>query len=181
MKAWLELPGVRFAGAEIWIHWSVLAAVSFLLCMSLKSPIHAVVAISSYLGIIVIHEMGHAFAVRRLGYGVGAISIGFLHGVCEYEPPRSERDFVLIAWSGVLAQLAVAIPVLVLAAALPDADFGYLSPAIAFLGYVNLVVALFNLAPAPGFDGEIAWRVIPLMLRKRLGPRKRPRNLQRRR
>jgi Zn-dependent protease len=46
-------------------------------------------------------------------------------------------------------------------------DFGYAAPAIAFLGYVNVVIALANLAPAPGFDGRIAWRVVPLLWKRR--------------
>jgi Zn-dependent protease len=72
-------------------------------------------------------------------------------------------DHVLIAWAGVLAQLAVAIPILTIAAVFPNHDLGYLGPAIVFLGYVNLIFALVNLAPGAGLDGTTAWRVIPLL------------------
>jgi Zn-dependent protease len=46
---------------------------------------------------------------------------------------------------------------------------------VAFLGYVNVVIALANLAPAPGFDGHIAWRAVPLLWKRRsaTGPRRR--------
>lgn len=39
------------------------------------------------------------------------------------------------------------------------------------LGYVNLIIASFNLLPIEGYDGEIAWRVIPL-LREQLRARR---------
>jgi Zn-dependent protease len=44
-----------------------------------------------------------------------------------------------------------------------DFDLGYLAPTIAFLGYFNLLIALLNLAPGPGMDGQTAWRAFPLM------------------
>jgi Zn-dependent protease len=40
-----------------------------------------------------------------------------------------------------------------------------------FLGYVNLFMALFNLAPAQGLDGKVAWRIIPLLLERWHGRR----------
>jgi Zn-dependent protease len=149
------------------VHWSVLVVVALLALVSIRSPIYAAVAIASYLGIIVIHEAGHAWVARRLGYGVDAIHVSFLHGYCTHDMPYNETDHVLIAWGGVAAQLVVAIPVLTVATIFDRQDFGYAAPAIAFLGYVNIVIALANLAPAPGFDGRIAWRVVPLLWKRR--------------
>jgi Zn-dependent protease len=163
MKKWLRLRHVRFYGAPVYVHWSVILVIALLAFMSFKSPIHALVSILSYLAVIAVHELGHAMAARRLGYRVEAIHVAFLHGSCEYEAPDDEKDDVQIAWAGVLAQLAVATPILVLANAFPAFDFGYAAPAIAFLGYVNILLALVNLAPAPGLDGHTAWRVIPLL------------------
>lgn len=78
---------------------------------------------------------------------------------------RSRWEDVLIAWGGVTAQLLIAIPILLLAWLLGDREVAYVGPVIAFLGYVNLLVALANLAPGEGFDGKLAWRVIPLSFR----------------
>ena len=64
----------------------------------------------------------------------------------------------------------VAIPILTVATIFDRQDFGYAAPAIAFLGYVNVVIALANLAPAPGFDGHIAWRVVPLLWKRQRPP-----------
>jgi Zn-dependent protease len=162
-SSWLQLGRTRVLGARVYVHWSVVAVAGLLAFVSFKSPIHAAVSIAAYFGVIVIHELGHALMARRLGYAVGAIHIGFLHGRCEFEAPYTERDDVLIAWAGVAAQFAVAVPILIIATAFEDYDFGYAAPAIVFLGHLNVMIALVNLAPAPGLDGGTAWRAVPLI------------------
>lgn len=163
LPTWLRFRRTRIFGARIYVHWSVLVVVALLTLVSIRSPLHAAVAIASYLGIIVIHEAGHAWVAHRLGYRVDAIHVSFLHGYCTHDMPYNEGDHVFIAWGGVGAQIVIAIPVLAAATIFDRQDFGYAAPAIAFLGYVNLVLALVNLAPAPGFDGQIAWRALALL------------------
>jgi Zn-dependent protease len=163
MKRWFWLRRVRIFNARWYVHGSVLLIVALLALMSFQSPIHAVVAIASYFAIILVHELGHALMARRLGYDVDAIRLALFHGRCEYEAPHTEMDDVLISWAGVLAQMAIAVPVLVVATLFENHDFGYAAPAIVFLGYVNLLIALVNLAPSSGLDGDTAWRVIPIL------------------
>lgn len=165
MRRWILLRRVRVLGARLYLHWTVLAVAGLLALMSFSSPIHAVVSIASYLGIILLHEVGHAFMAHRLGYEVVSLRIAFLHGLCEHQASDTETDEILIAWGGILAQLAVAVPVLLVAAVFEQYDFGYAAPAVVFLGYVNILIALVNLAPAPGLDGHTAWRAIPLFTR----------------
>ena len=105
-QRWLQLRRVRILGARVYVHWSVFAIVLLLALVSLRSPVYAAISIASYLAVIVIHETGHAWVARRLGYEVDLIRIGFFHGVCEGEAPQHESEVVMIAWGGVLAQLA---------------------------------------------------------------------------
>lgn len=161
-RQWYGHRRLRAFGAPIYFHWSVFAVTLALVLVSLDSVIYAVSAIASYLAIIVIHEFGHAWVARRRRYEVFAIRIAMLHGRCEYEAAEYEWDDVAIAWGGVLAQLAIAIPMLVVAIALGRANLGPFNNVVAMLGRANLVIAFINLIPSPGFDGEKAWRVIPL-------------------
>ena len=165
-RAWTPIPNARVCGAPVYAHWSVLVAVAVVGFLSFNSPVHAAVAIACYLSIIWIHELGHAYVARRLGYDVLAVRIAFLHGACECEAPRTPWDEVLVAWGGVVAQLLVATAVLLVAVVVGDRDLYYFGPVVAFLGYVNLLIALVNLAPSPGLDGAIAWRIVPLLLRR---------------
>jgi Zn-dependent protease len=164
MHSWFRLRRIRLLGAPTYVHWSLLLVVGLLGFMSFHSLPYAVVAIASYLGVIVIHEAGHAWMAQRFGCRVFAIRIAWLHGCCEYEDAvYSEREDVLIAWAGVMAQLAVALPVLAVATVLEGYELGYAAPAVVLLGYANLSTALINLAPAPGLDGQKAWRALPLI------------------
>ena len=165
MRAWIPLRKISLLGAPVWVHWSVLMAVAALALLSLSAPIYALVSIASYLAITVVHEAGHAFIAQRLGYRVAAIRIAIIHGWCEYEAPEYESEAVLIAWGGVAAQLCIAIPVLLIAWILRSRELYYFGPIVVFLGYVNLLIALANLVPTAGFDGKLAWRGLPLLLR----------------
>jgi Zn-dependent protease len=40
---------------------------------------------------------------------------------------------------------------------------GLLAPVVLILGYWSFVVCIFNLIPARGLDGQIAWGIIPLL------------------
>jgi hypothetical protein len=98
MPAWFQFRRTRLLGARVYVHWSVLVVVALLALVSIRSPIHAAVAVASYLGIIVIHEAGHAWVAHRLGHAVDAIHVSFLHGYCTHDMPYNETDHVLIAW-----------------------------------------------------------------------------------
>ena len=177
-RKWLRVKHLRAFGAPIYLHWSVLAAAVVIAALSVDSPVSAAVAVASYLAIIVIHEFGHAYVSKRRGYRVLAVRIAFLHGRCEFEAPDYEWDEVAIAWGGVLAQLLVAVPLIVLDTTFNPLRPGYLDSLIGILGYLNLIIAFLNLVPAAPFDGAKAWRVIPLMRAKRTARRDTERVLQ---
>ncbi len=166
MRKWTRVGNLSAFGAPVFVHWSVLVAAAIVAVFSFNSPIYAALAVTCYLAVITIHELGHACVTRWLGYEVEAIRVAFFHGSCEYAAPHSLWDEVLVSWGGVAAQLAVALLVFVIAAILGDRDPAYFGPVVAFLGYVNFLVALGNLAPSAGFDGQTAWRIVPLLVHK---------------
>ena len=171
-KRYFRLPGLRIFGAGVFLHISAVIALVLLGLATLNDPLFGLLAVASYFSIILLHEAGHAFVAHRLGLEVLNIQIGWIHGACEYQAPNDELSAIKVAWGGVAAQLLVAIPVLVVATVYPLDDHGIFGPVVIFLGYVNLLIALINLAPSRLLDGGEAWRILPYWFRNRTQRRK---------
>jgi len=157
----------RWKGVPVALHWSAL--VPFAWCLLQRDNLLPV--LSSVLALLVlmaVHELGHAAAARSRGLDVIGIRLYLLHGVCEHEAPHREADDVLIAWSGVLAQLClftVSLAVLGAATALLPASARVLQPVLLVFVHANIVIAAINLIPMAPLDGHRAWRVVPLLWR----------------
>ena len=156
--------GVRIMGARLHLHWSALALAAALLALWIRQPVYALEAVGSYFGVLMLHEMGHAAMARRLGYRATHIRLAFMHGLCEFDSPDTLRDDALIAWGGVLAQLAVALPLIALAQVPAFAGLPAAGIPVAAFGYFSVLVALLNLTPAAPLDGAKAWRLVPILL-----------------
>jgi len=163
---------LRALNAPVYVHTSVFLVSAVVALSAVKAPVMALVALLSYLGIIFIHEIGHALVARKLGLVVDRIDISWIHGSCHYEAPYFEWHDVLVSWGGVLAQLAVATPILVIGATGVLDSWSYFGPVWVFLGYVNLVIAAFSALPGPGLDGSMMWRIVPIWFGLRRGGRK---------
>ncbi len=162
MKGYTQIKFLNIFGAPVHIHWSALIAMGVLFVFSIKTPLYAVVTICSYFGIILLHEAGHAYFVRRLGYQPRNIYLGLIHGTCEFDAPFSLREECIIAWGGVAAQFVVAIPLIVFSLTTPLDRLPFTGPIVAFLGYISVIIALFNLTPVMNLDGVKAWQLFPL-------------------
>jgi hypothetical protein len=68
---------------------------------------------------------------------------------------------------GVLSQLAVAIPLILLAQLFNINNVYGLGPIVVFLGYISAMIAIVNLAPRHPLDGASAWKLIPMLVRER--------------
>jgi Zn-dependent protease len=154
----------RWRGAPVYVGWSVLLAVPFLVAFG-HSWRGALLALPAYLFLIAVHEAGHAWVARRVGVPVLAIELHGMHGLCRYETPYYERDDVLIACGGVAAQLvvlALAWPLWHLLPLLPAQAGNALRPSMSMLVWANMLMIAFNLIPYGGLDGERAWKVLPI-------------------
>lgn len=145
MRGFYTFKRVRILGAKLHLHWSI-ALGSALLFVGFKGqPMLGVVAVCCYYVILFVHECGHAFLAKRLGYPPRHIFLSAIHGRCEYEEPYYEKEDAIIAWGGVLAQILVALPMLVLGYFLPHPIAPWLGVFLAFLGFYSLAVAALNL------------------------------------
>ncbi len=165
-RGYLPVSGVRLVGARLHVHWSAMAAAALLLALWVRHPAQALAVVAGYFGVILLHEIGHAAMARRLRGRATDIRLALLHGECEYRGVETRREDALVAWGGVLAQLAVALPLLALSqwpafVAQPLAGI-----AVAAFGWFSLFVAAVNLAPMRGLDGARAWPLLPILLRE---------------
>jgi Zn-dependent protease len=154
----------RWRGAPVRLHWTL--------------PVAALVfgqgriVPGFWLGfflLVFVHELGHAFLVRRYRHQVVSIDVHALGGVCRWSGEPTAIDRARIAWGGVLAQ-AVAYGVARAALALagpPETVFA--AQLLAAFTTTNLWLIAINLIPVPPLDGAEAWKLIGLRRRRRRG------------
>jgi Zn-dependent protease len=120
----------------------------------------SVLAVCLLFGFVVLHELGHAIVARQLGVHIAGIELGFLGGAAKMmNLPRTPRHELLIAAAGPAVSLMLGGAFLGIGVALG-------SPLVAQLGWMNLVIAGFNLIPALPMDGG---RILRALLVPRFG------------
>jgi Zn-dependent protease len=98
-------------------------------------------------GSVLLHELGHALVARRLGVYISGIELSFFGGAAKMQDmPRSANHEVAIAAAGPAVSLMLGGLGLGLGAALHASIF-------LWFGWINLVLAAFNLIPALPMDG----------------------------
>ena len=170
----------RINGIQIGVNWSVLLIVALLAYglavgqFPAAAPHHpaweywfaAVVTAVAYMGSLLAHELAHSLVARRNGLQVEGITLWLLGGVSrlqgEVADPAAE---VRIAGVGPLVSLILG-GVFSLVAYLVHAAgvHGVLVAALAWLGGINILLAVFNVIPAAPLDGgrllrAVLWRI----------------------
>ena len=158
---------VRVAGTTVYVHWTVVAIAAIALLVDLKNAASTIFLVASYLGVLLLHEWGHARTARRRGYAVWSIELYPLHGLTRYDAPRSHFDACVVAWGGVLAQLAVGVPLVLWSVVFGFTAIGVVNAIIAMFGYLSLLWVALNLMPVARLDGAIAWQIVPYLWRRR--------------
>jgi Zn-dependent protease len=121
--------------------------------------------------LVLVHELGHAFLVKRRGLHTFEVRIHGLGGVCMHER-GTHYDQAIIAWGGVLAQAVVLlVPALLVQAFVPLPPSAFLLELLYALTFTNLLLIAFNLLPFGGLDGVMAWK-LPRLWRQRRGGRR---------
>ncbi|MGZ5497408.1 MAG: site-2 protease family protein [Candidatus Aminicenantales bacterium] len=111
---------------------------------------------------IVFHELWHSLIARRFGLNMRGITLFLFGGVSEMadEPPSPKAEFFLAVAgpisSVVLASVLLAVSYLLTGPGPTTAVTGVLN----YLGYLNFVLAGFNLIPAFPLDGGRVLRAI---------------------
>ena len=149
----------------IFAHWSLLIAF-FLALAATQNIVKASISFCSFFFLMLIHELGHAAAARKMGVPVISIELYPVHGLCYFEMPDSARADIFIAWGGVAAQgvlLALAVLLGTILSALGVKTPELLYPLFFVLVPLNAVLIVTNLMPIALLDGAKAWGVLRLL------------------
>jgi Zn-dependent protease len=110
-------------------------------------------------GSVVLHELGHALVARRLGVHVSGIELSFFGGAAKMvQLPRTANHELAIAAAGPIVSLALGGLGIGLGGLTHVALF-------AWIGWINLVLAGFNLIPALPMDGG---RILRALLTRKM-------------
>jgi Zn-dependent protease len=165
----------RFGGIEVRLSWS-LVVVFALIVWSLTDGVFpsqnpglshgtylamGIAAALLFLASILLHELGHSWVARREGIEVDSITLWLFGGVSQfkgrYASPGAEFR---VAFTGPLVSILLGVLFVLIALAHPPSSVDGVA---AWLGYINLSLAVFNLLPASPLDGgrvlhAILWR-----------------------
>ena len=153
-------------GVKVFAHWSVLLIGAIILLGTVSDPAIAFTVVASYYGVILLHECGHMVAAQKKRCKVWSIELYPFWGITLFDEPYSQFDRCVIAWGGVLAQVIVAVPLIVLTETFGYTRFQPLNTILAAFGFFSLFVAMFNLIPVPPLDGSVAWGLLPMLFRR---------------
>jgi Zn-dependent protease/CBS domain-containing protein len=159
----------RIAGVRIGVNWSVLLIVA-LLAYGLAAGqfpaevphrpeaeyvVAAIITAVAYIGSLLAHDLAHSLVARRNGVQVEGITLWLLGGVSrlqgEFPTPGAE---LRVAGVGPLTSLVLGGVFTLLAWGLHAAGVGgVVVGALAWLGGINLLLAVFTVIPAAPLDG----------------------------
>jgi Zn-dependent protease/CBS domain-containing protein len=172
----------RVSGIDVKVHWTFFLLLAFFALIGYQasgSPLGALTAIAVIVALficVLLHEFGHSLVAQRLGLKIHSITLLPIGGVSNLESlPEKPADEVKITVAGPLVNVVLA-PVFfgvgLLFGALPRVPgdlftgIGSVGQFFFYLGYLNVVLALFNLIPAFPLDGG---RILRALLATRLG------------
>ncbi|MGZ4543561.1 MAG: site-2 protease family protein [Mycobacteriaceae bacterium] len=177
------VPLGRIAGVRIYAHWSLVATLGLIASLlattilpqevsgysTVEYWLTGIVTATLFLVSLAAHELAHSIVALRHGVAVERVTLWLLGGMSELsdEPPDPRAD-LRIAIVGPLTSFAIGFASLGLAYGIHSVAGSLLTAAIAWLGSVNVILAIFNLLPGAPLDGG---RVLRAILWRRSGDR----------
>ncbi len=169
----------RIAGIHVGLNWSLLV-VAALIAWSIATGIlpaaapgqtsaaywtAGVISAFVYLASLLAHELAHSIVATRRGVRVEGITLWLFGGVSRFSSDSgSPGSQALITFVGPLTSLLLGAVFLVASAAVGGgANPGVVPASLAWLGYINILLGVFNLLPAFPLDGgrilhSLIWR-----------------------
>ncbi len=118
---------------------------------------------------VVFHELWHSLVARRFGIVMSGITLFIFGGVAQMEDePKDPRAEFWMAAAGPLSSIFIGLILYGVAKAFAGAWPRPLVGVVGYLGYLNLILAVFNLVPAFPLDGGRIFRSVLWSARKDL-------------
>jgi len=145
-----------YAGIPVRAHWSMaIIAVWFGVLLSADLGIvGGVIATVAFFASILAHEFGHAMVARRYGVNTQSIDLWALGGVA-----RLDRESPSPRAEGLIAVAGPAVSLLIGVAAF-GAGMALQSDVLLWVGFVNGLLAVFNMLPGAPLDGGRVLRAV---------------------
>lgn len=176
MRAQIKLG--RIAGIEIGLHYSWFI-IAFLIAFSLIAEFHASMPLASkgvvwtaaiitailFFVTLLLHELAHSLVAKASGLKVSSITLFALGGISqiESEAPNAKTEF-WIAIVGPLSSFVIGLICLALAHVAGWTNrlqaHNPVAAVLLWLGYINLLLAAFNMVPGYPLDGGRVLRAI---------------------
>ncbi|MBN1425382.1 site-2 protease family protein [Candidatus Fermentibacteria bacterium] len=125
----------------------------------------AIIGAVGFFASIIFHELCHSLVARRFGLRIKGITLFIFGGVAqmEEEPPSAKAEFMM-AIAGPLSSIALGVGFYGISLVAADpASTQPVTAVLAYLAFINLLLAGFNLLPAFPLDGgrvlrSLLWR-----------------------
>ena len=159
----------RIAGIHVGLNWSLLV-IAALIAWSLATSLlpaaapgqtsgaywtAGIVSAFVYLACLLAHELAHSIVATRRGVRVEGITLWLFGGVSRFSTESSSPGAqAWITFVGPLTSLVLGVLFFLAAVALGGgAHPSLLAATLAWLGYINILLGVFNLLPAFPLDG----------------------------
>jgi Zn-dependent protease/CBS domain-containing protein len=176
----------RIAGIHVGLNWSLLV-VAALVAWSIATGIlpaaapgqasgaywtAGVISAFVYLASLLAHELAHSVVAMRRGVRVDGITLWLFGGVSRFSSDTSSPGSqALITFVGPLTSLLLGALFFIASVAIGGgAHPGLVGATLSWLGYINIVLGVFNLVPAFPLDGG---RLLQSLIWLRTGDRQR--------
>lgn len=172
MKMKYSLSLGRIAGIQVYVHWTFLILIGYIVYSNLKQGMDTVDILWSVLFIltlfacVTLHELGHSLAARRYNIKTSNITLLPIGGVAQLESmPEKPKEELVVALAGPMVNIVIGgllYPLLLFTGGLDDLDVTRFSHHnfLPSLMVVNIWLAVFNMIPAFPMDGGRVLRAL---------------------
>lgn len=167
----------RISGIDIFVHfsWIFVAGLVLLGFWGQLQSVHpdldslslaglSLAGALTFFGSVLLHELAHALVAKRRGIEVKGITLYLFGGATEADPSgRSAVDEFIVAIVGPLTSLGIAAALMAGAMTIQGSStvqgtYDPLPGLLRYLALINVVLALFNMAPGLPLDGGRVFR-----------------------